>query len=150
MSIDLILRELRRLNSGALLAVSHRARFRALLDAPALVQGRLGSREVIEKILPPHRGSAMAWTNQQADKPSAIVLLHRGRCPETAWFEAGLALATVGNLVLLDLDVDGTEAGTQAKLDELMRAMDEPTRDEALATRTGVIGPGGLIMAPEV
>lgn len=149
MSIDLILRELRRLNGGALLAVSHRARFRALLDAPALVQGRLGQREVIEKILPPHRGAALDWANQQMEKPSAIVLLHRGRCAETDWFEAGLALAIVNNLVLLDLDVDGTEAGTQAKLDELMRAMDEPTRDAAIGTRTGVIGPGGLIMAPE-
>jgi hypothetical protein len=121
-----------------------RSTLNRLLAAPELASARLKERLFVEKILPPHTGNARNWATQQMLKDPAIYLLHRGRCLDEAWFECAVVLAVVGHLVLLDVDVDGSEAAAASRLLMLCENADPQVRQYAQSGLLQLIGRDGL------
>lgn len=143
MTANLSLRHLEQQRSG-LVGFALRGTLSRLLAAPELAGARLKERLFIEKILPPHTGNARNWATQQMLKDPAIFLLHRGRCLEDAWFECAVVLAVVGHLVLLDVDVDGTEPAAAQRLLTLIEGADPQVRQYAQSGLMQLIGRDGL------
>lgn len=136
---ELALQQIRERSSG-IMAFALRATLSRVLAAPVLASGRLGERLFIEKILPPHTGNARNWATQQMLKDPAIFMLHRGRCLEDTWFECAVVLAVVGHLVLLDVEVDGSEAAAAARLQALVENADPQVRDYVQSGMLQLIG----------
>jgi hypothetical protein len=143
MTATVTLQQIEQTRSG-ILGFALRATLSRVLAAPVLASGRLGERLFIEKILPPHTGNARNWATQQMLKDPAIFMLHRGRCLEDTWFECAVVLAVVGHLVLLDVEVDGSEAAAAARLQALVENADPQVRDYAQSGMLQLIGRDGL------
>lgn len=144
MTATVTLQQIEQTRSG-ILGFALRATLGRVLASPVLAGGRLGRRLFIEKILPPHTGNARNWATQQMLKEPAIYVLHRGRCLDDTWFECAVVLAVVGHLVLLDVDVDGSERTTVSRLQVLVGNADPQVRQYARSGMLQLIGRDGLL-----
>lgn len=116
-----------------------------LCGSREFLDGRLGAREVTEKILPPDRGQARIWSQKMMRTDSQILILRRGRTQEDVWWEVAVALALVGHLVLVELDAGSNPTRARELIQAQIDASDPETASMARGVLRGLIGGDGVL-----
>lgn len=138
------LKALEALPSGLVVFTNLRTLTR-LCSSSDFLDGYLGTREVMEKILPPDRGHARIWSQQMMRADNRVLILRRGRAQEAVWWEVAVALAVVGHLVLIELDAGGDEDRARALIQAQLAGSDAETASMARGVLRGLIGGDGVL-----